>query len=542
MNTSAKKIYSASTGTYIRVVTPADMDEDSTEDTPPAPAPANHEGTGQGRPPELGRSVDPPVFVQQLPPNVYDGPVSQYEEEFVDVYRKGHSARFLFILVLLLNLSALVFFKYTNFLGEVLNPLFTRLHVGFTLPTLSLLLPLGISFYTFQSIGYMIDVYRGKIKPEKNPIDYALFMCFFPHILSGPIARFSQLMPQIKSKRRLNYQNLLFGAQRFAWGLFKKTVISDWFLMVSSELYARMYTQTGLPVIVAAILYGLYVYMDFSAYCDMALGAARMLGFTLIENFGAPYFAINFSSYWKRWHISLTTWLTDYIFTPLVWSRWWNKLFFGKHWEDHAPHFAANIVIIFLISGIWHGAGYAFLIWGALHGIYRLLEELLHKIRKPGQIKNKALLWLINPFKRLVVFALATIAHVFFAVGNGSIAPPEGAARSSNLSDAAYAFKAMIGPFDFSALLDSLTSIFRTYVTSDARYIQYHMAVIAGACLLVMLLDYLVIYRATKKRVNPGNVLQHVPFLLRWPIYLFMVAAIILVGYFGNSPFIYYNF
>lgn len=440
----------------------------------------------------------------------------------------GRGLKIMLLVTVLLNLSFLLVFKYAAFFADIINPLFTVIGLSFTVPRLDLIAPLGISFYTFQSLGYIIDVYRNKVEPERNPINYAVFISFFPQILSGPIGRSNQLLPQFKKRHPIKYQNLLFGAQRFMWGLFKKAVLADWLGLVVDGIYGNVRNNVGLPLLAAAVLYGLFIYLDFSAYCDMALGAAKMLGFDLLENFQAPYFATNMSGFWRRWHMSLTFWLTDYIFTPLVWSRWVNKLAFGKKWQDHAPHFAANIIIVFLISGLWHGASINFLIWGGLHGIFRVGEELLHKIRKPGKIKSKLLLTVVNPFKRLIVFSLACFAHIFF--------------KLPTTAEAVFVIKNMFKPTELMEFVATVYRLIYLNIASGVEFIDVMLYVIGGGLLLVMLCDYFVIYRAKKSRSNPGNVLQHLPFLLRWPVYLFIVAAIIAFGYFGSSAFVYFQF
>jgi D-alanyl-lipoteichoic acid acyltransferase DltB (MBOAT superfamily) len=356
-------------------------------------------------------------------------------------------------------------------------------------------------------------------------------VAFFPCLLAGPIDRPATLIPQLQNRRIFDFNLTVDGMRQILWGLFKKVVIADNCVVYVNEVFGGNYQlQSGATLLLAAVIFSFQMYADFSGYSDMAIGVAKLLGFRVTRNFDYPFFAQNIAEYWRKWHISLTSWLTDYVFTPLVWSRWVNKLVFGKKWQDRAPHFAANILIVFLISGLWHGASYNFLIWGALHGLFRLVEELLHKIRKPGKTKNKFVLALINPFKRLVVFMLATFAHIFFYFGDKS---------PSYVLDV---IRKMVPPFAWAELWETMRSVVSVYVAGDANYINHIFYVLGGALVLVMLCDYFVIYRATKKRDNPCNVLQHLPFLLRWPCYLLIVAAIVAVGYFGTSEFVYFQF
>ena len=466
------------------------------------------------------------VFVDVVPE---PEPAPEPQEQRVDAMGpRGKKA--VFIIAIILNIGLLFVFKYADFFSGMFNSVVGVFGGVFSLPILKLAAPLGISFYVFQSTGYVIDVYRKKVAPERNPITYAAFISFFPQISSGPIGRADQLLPQFRQAHPLNYKNLLYGGQRFIWGLFKKVVLANWLGIIVDTIYSDISSYSGLTLIGAAVMYGLFIYIDFSAYTDMALGTAKALGFTLVENFKAPYFATNMSGFWRRWHASLTSWLTDYIFTPLVWSRWANKLAFGKKWEDRAPHFAANILIVFLISGLWHGANYNFIIWGSLHGLFRVGEELFHKIRRPGKIKNKYALAAINPFKRIVVFVLATFAHIFFYFGDETPSYTLGV------------IKKMIAPLSWTALMDTVRAIVSTYVVSDANYVNIMFYVLGFALLLLAVCDYFVIYRAKKTRDNPCNVLQHLPFLLRWPCYIFIIAAIIAYGYFGTSEFVYFQF
>ena len=262
--------------------------------------------------------------------------------------------RALFLTGLLFPLAALFFFKYFNFFTESLAALAGLFGVRWAPVSLGLALPLGISFYTFQSIGYLIDVRGGAVEPERNFWIFALFVSFFPQILAGPIGRAKEMLPQYRAPRDFSYDGFAAGAQRFLTGAFKKIVIADGFGVFVGEVYASLPQREGFTVLLAVLFYALQLYFDFAGYTDMALGVAKLFGLTLRENFTAPYFATNFSGFWKRWHMSLTSWFTDYLFTPLVWSRWANKLFFGKKWDEHKPHFALNLILVFLVSDLCH--------------------------------------------------------------------------------------------------------------------------------------------------------------------------------------------
>ena len=300
----------------------------------------------------------------------------------------GRGRKLALALGIVLLLSELFVFKYYDFFLTAIMDI-TGLDLSGNL--LGLALPVGISFYTFSTVGYLIDVGRGATAAEKNFIDYALFVSFLPAVLSGPIGRAGELLPQFKSRRDFRYGNLRVGLQRFLTGAFRKVVLADGLLIVVGDVFADPAAYGGLTVALSVLFYSLIVYLDFSGYSDMAVGAGRMLGIELRENFRAPFFARDMGDFWKRWHMSLTSWLTDYIFTPLVWSRWGNRLLYGRRWEEKKPVVLINIVIVFLVSGIWHGAGYGYMVWGLAHGLMRLLEERvpgLKSRRGDGRVKK----------------------------------------------------------------------------------------------------------------------------------------------------------
>ena len=329
--------------------------------------------------------------------------------------RDGAARKTLTSLSVVVLVAVLCLFKYlARPLGTLLAsvPLFAPLIVGNAAGAFSLIMPLGISFYSFSVIGYLLDVSNGKVRAERNVIVYSLFVTFFPTLLSGPINRAGELLPQFYEEHRWDYRRTVEGLQRFLLGAFKKVVLADGLSLVVNGVWSNLQEYYGLTLLVVMLLYTIQLYCDFAGYSDMAVGAARILGFTVRENFSAPFMATNMSGMWLRWHMSLTTWFNDYIFLPLVWSRWANKLFFGKKWEEHKPHFALNTVVIFLMSGAWHGNTVTYVIWGLLNGLLRLGEEMLHKI-KPLKRRTKQhpiKLW----SKRAVVFLLFSFTLVFF--------------------------------------------------------------------------------------------------------------------------------
>ncbi|WP_303095134.1 MBOAT family protein, partial [Ruthenibacterium lactatiformans] len=267
-------------------------------------------------------------------------------------------------LAIFVNIGTLVFFKYTGFLMENLKTILGRLGVSFPENIYTIFVPVGISFYVFQSVGYLIDVYRHKISAERNVINYALFIAFFPQIVSGPINRAGTLLPQLKTlHRKPNPTQLCEGLKLIFTGYLQKIVFADMFTIYIDAVYKDLKTWGGVTVLAAGILYSFQIYCDFAGYSNIAIGSARLLGIEIQENFNAPYRAVSIRDFWNRWHISLSTWLRDYIYFPLGGGR---CSFLRKN---------LNIFIVFLVSGIWHGAAWNFIVWGLLHGVARVVEN-----------------------------------------------------------------------------------------------------------------------------------------------------------------------
>jgi D-alanyl-lipoteichoic acid acyltransferase DltB (MBOAT superfamily) len=293
------------------------------------------------------------------------------------------------------SLGLLIFFKYSGFLAPSLS--------------LKILLPVGISFYTFQSLSYVIDVYRGKIEPERHFGYYALFVSFFPQLVAGPIERPDKLIPQLRAERKITRSDILDGGALLLRGYFKKTVLADTIAPCVDSVFALPETASAIGVLLGAALFGLQIYCDFSGYTDIARGSARLLGVELTENFDRPYSAASVREFWRRWHISLTSWFTDYVYIPL-----------GGNRKGRARQIV-NTLIVFLLSGLWHGAGWGFVIWGLIHGALISLEILTD--RKAGKV---------------CTFALVSLAWIFF--------------RAPSISDALTLFSRLISGWESFAL------------------------------------------------------------------------------------------
>ncbi len=294
-----------------------------------------------------------------------------------------------------LTVAPLILYKYTNFILQTGASALSWIGIDQVAPRYEWAVPLGLSFYTFQAIGYIVDVYQKKIEAERNIVDFGIFIAFFPQILCGPISTAKELLPQIRQPRGFDYEYAVRGLRYLLWGMFLKVVIADRLGMYVDYVYANYEIYSGFTSLVAAVFYSLQIYGDFAGYSYMAIGAAYMLGFELIINFRRPYFAISVSGFWKRWNISLTRWLTTYIFIPLGGSRCGKIRNYG------------NILITFLVSGIWHGANWTFIFWGVLHGVAQCVEKFfgLNKRDSAGIVR-----W----GRTMLTFAFVTLAWIYF--------------------------------------------------------------------------------------------------------------------------------
>lgn len=305
-------------------------------------------------------------------------------------------------------LGLLAVFKYTDFLLYTLEKLVSR-----PLPRLSWVLPVGISFFTFQAAGYLIDVYRGKYKPEKNFLRFALFVSFFPQLLSGPIGRGNQLLPQYERPKKADFDALRRGFLTMTWGFFLKLCIADRAAVLVNTVYGAFESYSGIFLVFATAVYALQIYGDFAGYSYMAIGGAEMLGIHLPKNFDTPYFAQSVQEFWRRWHISLSSWFRDYVYIPLGGSR-------CASWKKYR-----NVFIVFLVSGLWHGALWTFVLWGAIHGFYQIFGGLTKPLREKAldvlRVNRQAASYKL--FRMLITFLLVDLGWLFFrAEGLGTAA------------------------------------------------------------------------------------------------------------------------
>lgn len=320
---------------------------------------------------------------------------------------RGQKVSYILGIGLIVNFFILGMFKYGNFFLDSIDTVMRLFHMNGLQVRVDLLLPVGISFYTFQAVGYMIDVYNGRVRAEKNLITYALFVSFFPQLVAGPIERSENLLQQMRSVEKIklwNAKRVTAGAILMIWGLFMKMVIADRIAVLVNTVFDQYRMYGSVELIAAAIGFSIQIYCDFASYSLIAIGSAKIMGFELMENFNTPYFAVSIRDFWSRWHISLSTWFRDYIYIPLGGNR---KGRLRK---------AVNIMVVFLISGLWHGAAWKFVVWGGIHGFYQVMEDLLCApcIRICEKWKVKTNCFSYRLLRMIVSFCMIVFAWIFF--------------------------------------------------------------------------------------------------------------------------------
>lgn len=406
------------------------------------------------------------------------------------------------VLSLVVNLGMLAAFKYLDFFTGSINMAFADIGIDRTLPVFNILLPVGISFYIFQSLSYTIDVYRGIKEPERHAGKFALYVAFFPQLVAGPIERSTHLLPQVHSPLAFDRPRLVSGLKLMAWGFFKKVVIADRLGMFVGLVYENPSEHSGLPVLLATVLFAFQLYCDFSAYTDIARGSARILGYELMVNFDRPLIAKSLRDFWNRWHISLTTWFRDYLLYSLPYIRdkkvIYSRLYF-------------NMVITFLLMGLWHGAAWTFVIFGLFHGIMLVLETVTEKHRQwLGEVtKINAFPGLQRALGALFTFSLLTFSLYFF--------------RAKNLDES---LMLISSTFDFSHTREALGDILR------------NNEVLFGMLMVVLLL----IAEQLQAKYNLAGIIRARPLAIRWALYSGFIFFILIFGVLQKQKFIYFQF
>lgn len=409
----------------------------------------------------------------------------------------------------IINLGILFFFKYFNFAMSTVAGLFQLVHIQLNVPTFDVLLPVGISFYTFQALSYTMDVYRGEIYTERNFIRYALFVSFFPQLVAGPIERSKNLLKQLAVPKRFNFERAREGFVLMLWGYFLKIVMADRIALFVDTVYADSETYGGYYIIVATVLFAVQIYCDFAGYSTIAMGTAKILGVELMENFNAPYLTTSVAQFWRNWHISLTSWFRDYLYIPLGGSRK------GKIRKS------LNTMIVFLVSGLWHGARFSFIVWGGLNGLYQIIGEWLTPARKrlnsilhlhPDSLGHKLA-------QGIITFILVDFSWLFF--------------RANGIQDAFVKIK-------------SLVAVKNPWILFDGSL--YTCGLDASNFRLVLVCIGILVFADACKRcgVCVRNVILKQDYWFRWVFIAVSILLILLFGEWGpafdQNNFIYFQF
>jgi len=396
------------------------------------------------------------------------------------------------------SLGILFFFKYFNFFSESVNAVLDNINVFYEVPVYNLLLPVGISFYTFQTLSYTIDVYKGEKSPEPHFGIFALYVSFFPQLVAGPIERSTNLLPQFFKKVEFSYDRIRDGIYLMAWGFFKKVVIADRLSEYVNTVYNDPSAYGSGTIVIGTIFFAFQIYCDFSGYSDIAIGSAKVLGFDLMKNFNRPYLAKNIREFWQRWHISLSSWFRDYLYIPLGGNRvakwrWWYNLF-----------------ITFLISGLWHGANWTFVVWGGLHGLYQVFEIWTSKSRIALKEKVAPVIsfQLYKALEIAITVFLAWFAWIFF--------------RANTISDAFIVVKRIF--------------VFNPSEKINLFYFKSDMV------LSIILIGLLFFIEVLEERIGLWNKLQSLHKFYKWAMLVLIILSIFILGKWNDVDFLYFQF
>lgn len=419
------------------------------------------------------------------------------------------AARLRWLLVSLFgNIGLLVFFKYRLFVEANLSTLASAIGWNYSISTLAFALPIGLSFHTFQSIAYTVEVYRGRVPAERHLGLLALYVLFYPQLVAGPIERPENMLHQFRDHHSFDYRRVTDGLKLMCWGLFKKMVIADRLALHVNRVYSEPTQFDGLGLCVATVFFAFQIYCDFSGYSDIALGSAQVMGFQLMTNFRRPYWAQSISDFWRRWHISLSTWFRDYVYIPLGGAR------AGRvRWQ-------LNLLTTFLLSGLWHGANWTFVAWGALHGVYLIASIWLGQAYQLLATRSAMLRRLSAPAwaKMALVFVLTAFAWIFF--------------RADTLSDARYIATHLAS--GFGALLgDSAERV---------ALLRRNLPLRNDLVVITIALGILLAVERCQQEESVRQMLARQPTWLRWSLYYGSVITILAFGVFEQSQFIYFQF
>jgi len=468
-------------------------------------------------------------FVSQRMASVKKEAASQTQEEPGNITDKKQNTEkkrtrpiILLIIALFSGLILLLIFKYTDFIRSTLyflQNLFIENPAPFK--PVNLILPMGISFYSFKLVSYIIDVYNEKLEPERHLGYFALYVSFFPQILAGPIDRAVNLLPQLKKKVSFDYERVSHGFQLILWGFFKKIVIADTLSHGVTRVYNNVESFEGIPLLAATLFYSVQIYCDFSGYSDIAIGIAEVLGFKSMENFDSPYFSKDIKQFWNKWHISLSTWLRDYLFLPIAYAVM-RRIHSAKllKIKTEAWGYIVGMSITMFLGGLWHGASWTFVFWGVIHGLYLVLSHTTRRIRKRfvKTLRLNKIPWLYHGIKVLITFNIVTLAWIFF--------------RSKSISDAFYVLSHL-----FTGIGEQLTgSELLETLKQTLRFKEFDLVIIAISIFVLGSIDFI----QTKRSIR--TIIAGRPLWIRWGLYCLLIYFILWFGEFDKSIFIYFQF
>ncbi len=413
----------------------------------------------------------------------------------------GKRRKWALIMSLVANIGVLAVFKYYNFFIENFNAVLYKINPDDLLPYWNIILPIGLSFHTFQAMSYTIEVYRGNQKAERHFGIYALYVMFYPQLVAGPIERPQNVIHQFYEKHEFDYERVISGLRLMLWGMFKKVVIADRLAKFVNLVYNNPNEYQGLPLIVATIFFTFQIYCDFSGYSDIALGSARVMGFNLMKNFDRPYLSKSVSEFWRRWHISLSTWFRDYLYIPLGGNR------------VSKPRQYFNRFFVFMVSGLWHGANWHYVIWGALHGFYLVIGQLTESFQKKITGVKTSFSRASIPQKilhGLITFVLVAFAWIFF--------------RANTNADAIY--------------------IARNIFKSSSHSLDHVIYMIGKNDLYLIIISFLIMegVQWLQRGKNLSEWIDAKPRWQRWGAYYLILFMILCYGVYNNSQFIYFQF
>lgn len=432
--------------------------------------------------------------------------LNYFSAKLIEDYRE--KAKKILTFALILNFLLLFIFKYLVFISNTFKGVYEYFGLIYPIKDFNIILPMGISFYTFQAVSYIIDVYRNRYPAERNYFKSALYIMFFPQLVAGPIERADRLLGQLFSKKVFNVKNISIGLKIMLIGYFKKVVIADRVAVLVNSVYNSPFSYTGISFLIATVFFAFQIYCDFSGYSDIAIGCAKLFGIDLMENFKKPYFSKNIKEFWERWHISLSSWFKDYLYIPLG----------GNKKGVLRTYF--NTFITFLISGLWHGANWTFVFWGAINGIYQIIGSI--KFRAVSKInfriKSRFISHILNFIKIIITFLLICFAWIFF--------------RANSISE---------GLYIASNLFNDIQNIFNIqylYNILGGFGLNIFEIMLVSFCILILIL---IEFFEKDKRIYYR--LEKLPFFIRFAFYYVLIVIILSTGGFNNAgEFIYFQF